>query len=120
MRLFLVPLAVYALAPVDVSTEPSERAMRKAFEASLQVQVKNALEFLEGSGGPEAVARVREAGTDRFEVRTFKKLECAREADAHVCNFLVDVTVVNGAIEKIVKGRFVQGPDHSLTFVQDI
>ena len=65
--------------------------MRIAFEQRLQVQVNNAIEFLSETGGPQAVARVREAGMDRFEVRTFKKLDCAPDNDGFRCNFEVDV-----------------------------
>ena len=119
MRIFLVPLIAFALAPVDQPAEPSERAMRGAFEATLQSQVQNVLDFLEETAGPEAVARVREAGTDRFEVRSFKKLECAPEMAGHLCNFLVDVSVVNGVIEQTVTGHFVTGPDRNLKFAQD-
>ena len=63
--------------------------MRSAFEASVcRRRCRTSLEFLEETGGPAAVARVREAGTDRFEVRTFKKLDCARDNDRTiVCNF---------------------------------
>jgi hypothetical protein len=120
MRIFLVPLIAYALAPADLPAEPSERAMRLAFEATLQTQVQNVLEFLEETAGPQAVARVREAGTDRFEVRAFKKLECARDEAGHVCHFAVDVSVVSGVIEQTIKGRFMPGSGRNLTFVQDI
>ena len=67
--------------------------------------------FSKRPAGPQAVARVREAGTDRFEVRTFKKLDCVRDKAGHLCNFSVDVSVVNGVIEQTVKGHFVPGPD---------
>jgi hypothetical protein len=120
MRIFLVPLMAYALAPVERPAEPNESAMRIAFEASLKAQVQNVMEFLEETAGPEAVAQVRDAGTDRFEVRTFTKVDCARDDEAYRCNFVVDVAVVNGVIEKTVTGRFVAGPDQRLTFVQDL
>jgi hypothetical protein len=120
MHIFLVPLLAHALAPVAAPAEPSEHAMRAAFEATLQIQVQNVLEFLEETSGPAAVARVHDAGTDRFEVRSFKKLECVREEGGHLCNFSVDLSVVNGVIERTVKGRFVIGPDDRLTFIQDI
>ena len=120
MRIFLVPFIAYALAPADQAAEPSEHAMRMAFETTLQAQVKGVLEFIEETAGPDAVARVRAAGTDRFEVRTFKKHECVRDEAGYACDFSVDVSVVNGTIERTVKGHFVPGPDHGLTFVQDI
>lgn len=120
MRIFLVPLIAFALSPAEQLSEPSEFAMRRAFEASLQAQVQNVLEYLQETGGPQAVERVKEAGTDRFEVRSFKKLDCERDTTGHVCNFSVDVSVVNGEIEQKVRGHFVSGPDHGLTFVQNI
>src|SRR5262245_36566833 len=107
MRIFLVPLIAHVLAPAEKLPEPNETAMRIAFEATLQVQVRNAIEFLEETAGAEAVARVREAGTDQFEVRGFRKIDCVvEEAEAYHCNFTVDVSVVGGVIEKTVSGRF--------------
>ena len=41
MRLFLVPLIVYAVAPSAPPLEPSERAMRIAFEQRLMEHGKN-------------------------------------------------------------------------------
>jgi hypothetical protein len=120
MRIFLVPLMAYALAPVEKLSEPNESAMRIAFEASLQAQVQNVMEFLEETAGPEAVARIRDAGTDRFEIRKLSKIDCARDDEAYRCNFAVDISVINGVIEKTVTGRFVSGPDQRLTFIQDI
>ena len=120
MRLFLLPLVAYTLVLPGQSDEPTERAMRIAFEQRLQVQVSNALEFLTETGGLEAVARIRDAGMDHFEVRTFRKLDCTPDdADFH-CNFEVDVSLVTGAVEKKISGRFGRGPDGRLTFVQDI
>ena len=120
MRLFLVPLVAFVLVPPDQSLEPTERAMRIAFEQRLQVQVNNAIEFLSETGGPQAVARVREAGMDRFEVRTFRKLDCAPDNDGFRCNFEVDMTLVTGPLGQKISGRFGPGPDGRLTFVQDI
>ncbi|MGZ3410140.1 MAG: hypothetical protein ACXWJW_04390 [Xanthobacteraceae bacterium] len=120
MRIFLVPLIAFAVSPAEQFSEPSESAMRRAFEASLQSQVQNVLEYLQETGGAQAVERVKEVGTDRFEVRSFKKLDCERDANGHVCSFSVDVSVVSGEIAQRVRGHFVSGPDHGLTFVQDI
>lgn len=121
MRIFLVPLMAYALAPAEKPAEPNEIAMRIAFESALQAQVRNVMEFLEETAGADAVARIRDAGTDRFEVRSFRKIDCvAEEAEAYRCNFAVDVSVVGGVIGKTVSGKFFRGPDQSLTFVQDI
>ena len=120
MRLFLVPLIVYAVAPSAPPPEPSERAMRIAFEQRLQVQVDNVLEFLSETSGPQVVARLRESGMDRFEVRTFKKLDCAQDDAGFRCSFEVDVSLVTGMIGQKISGRFMSGPDGRLTFAQDI
>ncbi len=45
------------------------------------------LEFLSETGGPEAVTRVRRAGMDHFEVRNFKKLDCAPDNDGFALQF---------------------------------
>jgi hypothetical protein len=120
MRIFLVPLIALAVSsPREQVAEPSEIAMRQAFEATLSVQVENVLEFLRETQGPEAVARVKSAGTDRFEIRSFKKLECLREGAGHVCSFAVDVSVINGMIEQQVRGHFLTGQGSALTFIQD-
>ena len=120
MRLFLVPLVAVVLSPPDQSSEPTERAMRIAFEQRLEVQVNNAIEFLSESGGPGAVARIRDAGMDRFEVRTFKKLDCAPDGDGFRCDFEVDMTLVTGSLGQKISGRFSPGPEGRLVFVQDI
>jgi hypothetical protein len=120
MRIFLVPLmALAVISPRDQLAEPTETSMRQAFEANLTVQVQNVLDFLRESGGPQAVRQVKNAGTDRFEIRSFKKLECAPENLGHVCSFSVDVSVVNGVIARQVKGHFRTGPDNALTFIQE-
>jgi hypothetical protein len=120
MRLFLVPLVAYTFVLPGQSDEPTERAMRIAFEQRLQMQVSNALEFLTETGGLEAVTRVRRAGMDHFEVRNFRKLDCSPDNVGFYCSFEVDVSLVTGAIEQKISGRFRPGPDGRLTFVQDI
>jgi hypothetical protein len=120
MRLFLVPFAAFVLAPPGQSPEPTERAMRIAFEQRLQVQVDNAIEFLSETGGPAAVERIRAAGMDRFEVSTFRKLDCTPDNDGFRCSFQVDMTLATGPLGQKISGRFGPGPDGHLTFVQDI
>jgi len=120
MRLFLLPLVAYTLMLPGQSDEPTERAMRIAFEQRLQMQVSNALEFLTETGGLEAVTRVRRAGMDHFEVRNFKKLDCAPDNAGFHCSFEVDVALVTGAVEQKISGRFGRGPEGRLTFIQDI
>jgi hypothetical protein len=119
MRLFMVPLIAFGMVAVDQTDEPSEGAMRAAFELRLATQVESAMDFLAETHGPAAVERVRQAGTDQFTVRSFTKKDCQRGRDGYVCAFAVDLTVVNGTIQQTVKGRFTPAPDGRLTFTQE-
>ena len=119
MRIFMMPLIAFGLISIDPPEEPSESAMRAAFEARLTAQVENAMAFLAESSGAEAVERVRQAGTDRFTVREFTKRDCTKGEAGHVCAFAVDLTVVSGSIRQTVTGRFAPGPDGRLTFTQE-
>jgi hypothetical protein len=108
MRLWIVPLfAIGLVAGSNSGDEPSEYQMRQAFEGSLAAQVRNALDFAREIGGDEAVTRIRESGMDRFTLRTFQKLNCRMDdGAAHVCEFAVDVGLVNGLLQKTITGRF--------------
>jgi hypothetical protein len=108
MRLWIVPLlAVGAFAGSNSSNEPSEYQMRTAFEGSLAAQVRNALEFAREIGGDEAVTKIRENGMDRYTLNAFQKLSCRMDdVSAHVCEFAVDVGLVNGPLQKTITGRF--------------
>lgn len=120
--LAVIPVAVLAIMlALPGHDEPDERAMRLAFEDSLSLQVQNAMDFAAESGGPKAVAAIRDKGNDRFTINAFQKLKCAREAhdDSHVCEFSVDIELSNGPLQKTLTGRFQAGP-HGLTFLQDI
>jgi len=119
MRLFMLPMIV-ALIAGDQPVEPSEGAMREAFQSRLAADVQNAVAFVAETSGPAGVERVRAAGTDRFEIRSFKKRDCVRGDDGHVCDFAVEVSVVNGTIQQTLKGRFLPGPDGALTFAHAI
>ena len=119
MRIFMMPLIAFGLISVEPPQEPSESAMRAAFEAKLTAQVESAMEFLAETSGVEAVERVRQAGTDRFTVRQFTKRDCAKGGAGHVCAFAVDLTVVSGSIRQTVTGRFTPGPDGRLIFTQE-
>ena len=119
MRVFMVPLVAFGLIAIDQQGEPSERDMRAAFEARLAAQVESAMEFLAETSGPEAVERVRQAGTDQYSVRNFTKRDCSRGDAGYVCAFAVDLAVVTGTIQQTVKGRFMPGPDGRLTFTQE-
>lgn len=101
--------------------EPNERDMRLAFEDALALQVQNAMDFAAESGGPEAIAAIREKGNDRFTINAFQKLKCAREAqgDSHVCEFSVDIGLSNGPLQKTLTGRFSAG-SRGLIFLQDV
>jgi hypothetical protein len=119
MRLWTVPVIALGVMVVSLSDEPNERAMRGAFESSLAAQVQNALDFVAETSGPEAVAKVRAAGTDRFEISGFRKLGCQpREAGGHVCRFAVDIAVMNGNVHEVLTGRFFRRDD-GLAFSHD-
>ena len=113
MRALIVPLIAVGAVLATTSDEPSERDMRGAFEGALALQVRNALEFAQESGGPDAVAKIRDGGMDRFAVNSFRKLDCARDAEkpGYVCAFAVDVGLVSGAMQSKITGRFMSGPD---------
>ena len=106
-----MPSAV--VAGSNPSYEPSEGQMRAAFEGSLAVQVRNALDFARETGGDEAVTKIRDSGMDRYTLNAFQKLNCQAQDDrtAHVCDFAVDVGLVNGLLQKTISGRFINGPD---------
>jgi hypothetical protein len=114
MRVWIILLsALSVVAGSHPSDEPSEHQMRTAFEGSLAVQVRNALDFARETGGDEAVTKIRENGTDRFTLNAFRKLNCRAQDDgpAHVCEFAVDVGLVNGPLQTTISGRFIKRPD---------
>jgi len=109
MRGWIIPLfAVGVVAGSNPTYEPSELQMRAAFEGSLAVQVRNALEFARESGGEEAVAKIRASGMDRYNLNAFQKLNCQADDGrmAHVCAFTIDVELVNGLLQRTISGRF--------------
>jgi hypothetical protein len=119
MNVLVVPLIAIGVVASGPTDEPTEHAMRAAFEAHIASEVQAVIDFASETGGPEAVARIRAAGTDRFEIRTFQKLNCARSAAqaGYVCGFMVDIDVVNGALQSLLVGRFIprsNGFDFSL------
>jgi hypothetical protein len=87
--------------------------MRAAFHVSLAADVRATLDYVIEVGGAEALQRIRDAGTDRFAIRTFRKLDCTRnpELTGYVCEFAVDIDVVNGALSHTLNGRFLPGPN---------
>jgi hypothetical protein len=119
MRLFLWPLIAANLVAADKPVEPTESAMRSAFEMRLTQDVRNALAYVAETAGEEGVERVRAAGTDQFAIRTFRKHDCVTSEAGHLCDFEVELAVVNGMIQQTVKGRFLSGPAGALTFQHD-
>jgi hypothetical protein len=99
---------------------PSETQMRAAFEDTLSQQVRNALDFAAETGGPDAVALIRERGHDRFSIAAFRKRTCQRlsEDGSHRCEFFVDIEVATGRMQHVLTGRFIPQPAQ-LVFVQD-
>lgn len=107
----MIPIITLGMVVMDGSDEPSEMAMRAAFAAKLAAQVQGALDYVAETGGAEAVEKVRAAGTDRFEIRSFTKLDCARSDElGHVCGFAVEVGTVGGPLQHSLRGRFFSGP----------
>ncbi len=119
MRLWTVPIVALGAVVMSISDEPTERAMRAAFEASLAIRVQNALDFVAETSGPEAVSKVREAGTDKFAISGFHKLGCQRgENGSYVCRFSVDIAVVGGHVREELTGRFYLR-NNGFVFTQD-
>jgi len=121
MRVWTMPaLLVGLFAVTGYSGEPSEAAMQRAFQAALAVDVRSALDFVATTGGEAALAKIRAARTDLFDIRGFTKLACAPSprAAGHVCGFSVRIGVVTGEIVRTVTGRFYDGP-YGLEFVED-
>lgn len=125
MRAFFMTLvAVTAWSDVGPA-EPGEAAMREAFASDLSHGVRQAMSYAEQTGGAEAVRRIREARTDGFALREFRKLECRPSAGkpGHVCDIAIAVDTVAGVIEKSIAGRFFVGPSglvyHDLVYHDD-
>ncbi|MGE3150430.1 MAG: hypothetical protein AB7K04_15345, partial [Pseudorhodoplanes sp.] len=68
--------------------------------------------------GPDAVARMRDAGLDRFVVQAFQKRNCRPDTRGHVCDFDVNVDLVSGSIRRTISGRFFNGAE-GLVFADD-
>ena len=112
MHAFIVALVAAAAWSYVGVIEPSENAMREAFASDLRLGVREVLSYVEQTGGEEAVRRIREARTDAFGLRRFRKVECrpSEGKPGHVCDFAVEVDTVAGPIEKSIAGRFYLGP----------
>jgi hypothetical protein len=120
MRVLAIPAVAMLLTAGTYSDEPTEQQMRVAFERTLTEQVRGAVAYVAETGGPEAVEKVRLAGTDRFEVRGFRKLACnAVEDGGYRCTFSVDLDVINGELHRRMNGRFFGGPN-GLSFASEV
>ena len=120
MRVLMLPTVLVGVLAVPGSGEPSAAEMRSAFQATLTAQVQSVLDYVAETGGEEALARVRAARTDEFDIRSFTKLDCAASADkpGHLCEFAVRVVVVTGEMQATMRGRFYAGP-RGLVFVNE-
>jgi hypothetical protein len=120
MRVLTLPTVLVGVFAVSGSNEPSTAEMRSAFQATLTAQVQSVLDYVAETGGEEALARVRAAHTDAFDIRSFTKLDCTSSADkpGHLCDFRVRVGVVTGELQATVRGRFYAGP-RGLVFVNE-
>lgn len=112
MRIFVIPLVALGVLAGGYSDEPTEGQMKGAFEDSLTVLVRNTLELVTEVNGPEAADQVRQAGSDRFAIRSFRKLDCVRTygESAYICNFAVDIELMNGDMRRRLSGRFSASP----------
>jgi len=112
MHIFGVALLAATVWSDASFIEPSEDAMREAFASDLTQGVKAVLSYVAETGGEAALARIREAHTDAFEIRSFRKGECLPSEDrgGHICAFAVEIDTVAGPIEQSIAGRFHVGP----------
>ena len=112
MRLLAVPVLALGMIVGSYSDEPRESDMRSAFQLTLATDVQAVLDYVVEVGGSPVLQRVRDAGTDRFSIRAFRKIECTRSVDmaGHVCGFAVDIDVVTGALSHTLNGFFLPGP----------
>ena len=120
MRILTLPTVLVGVLAVSGSDEPSAAEMRSAVEARLTAQVQSVLDYVAETGGEEALARVRAARTDVFDVRSLTKLDCTTSADkpGHLCEFVVRIGVVSGELQATMTGRFYTGP-RGLVFVNE-
>ena len=108
MRTLIVVLIAIGVIFYGHSNAPTEFQMRDAFEHYLADQTAQTVEFIQETGGPSAVERVKAAGNDRFEIRAFQKRECqqSRAKAGYDCTFNVDIDLANGMIHRALEGRF--------------
>ena len=107
-----VPAKIDAPTLKQVSAEPTEREMRRAFEGYLSALVSGTLALVHETGGPDAVRKVQQQGNDKFDIRSFRKIDCvyAAETTDFQCSFAVDIAVAGGSVERTMSGRFATRP----------
>jgi hypothetical protein len=120
MRVLTLPTVLVGVFAVSGSNEPNVAEMRSAFQATLNAQVQSVLDYVGETGGEEALARVRAAHTDAFDILSFTKLDCTSSVDkpGHLCDFAVRVGVITGELQANMRGRFYAGP-RGLVFVNE-
>jgi hypothetical protein len=119
MRFFVFPLAALAVISGGFDDEPTEIEMQRAFESSLRQQVRNMLGYIADTQGDAAVQKIRQAGSDRFRIRTFRKLGCNRtQGEAHHCSFAVEIELMNGTLRRRIDGQFAPGTSGQLGFAE--
>lgn len=107
----VIAIVVWVAAMLNGIGEPSEDAMRRAVADSLSEQVRAVVDFVAETEGTVGVARIRRAGTALFEVRSFRKQDCARRPDGDFdCGFSVELGTVAGPLQHSGRGRFRAGP----------
>ena len=108
MRALVVILIAIGVIFYGHSYAPTEFQMRDAFEHYLADQTAQTVEFIQETGGPSAVERVKAAGNDRFEIRAFQKRECqqSRAKAGYDCTFNVDIELANRMMHVALEGRF--------------
>jgi hypothetical protein len=112
MHIFGVALLAATVFSDASFNAPNEDAMREAFAADLSYGVAAALSYVAETSGEAALARIRAAHTDAFEILGFRKGECrpSEGRPGHICDFTVEIDTVAGPIEKWIAGRFYVGP----------
>jgi hypothetical protein len=120
MRVLTLPTVLVGVFAVSGSNEPTAAEMRFAVQATLTAQVQSVLDYVAETGGEAALARIRAARTDEFDIRAFTKLDCTSSADkpGHLCDFSLRVGVVTGELQATMRGRFYAGP-RGLVFVNE-
>jgi hypothetical protein len=106
MRALIVPFTLVGLLYSGYDGEPGERDMQAAFADTLALQVRNALDFAQETGGTVALERIRESRADHFAILSFRKLGCEAEGATYLCRFRVEIEVAGGTIARTLSGHF--------------